>query len=220
MRRQLNRIGHTRRPQPQRVDVAPAPTCDRRVVRHGRYFFRRIPDRARGGIVAADIFDRSAEADRTAGIGTREFPRIAVREPILRQFLLPAVLQALLKQAVLIANAVAIGRNAERRHAVHEARSQPAQPAIAERGIGLHQAQAVQIDAQVRQRAPGWLYQAQIRERIEQQPADQKFDRQIIDALLLLPLGFGACLQPDVDDAVAHRQCGGLIPIIVAGRVA
>src|SRR6185437_2441822 len=68
-------------------------------------------------------------------------------------------------------------------------------------------------------RAPGWLYQAQIRERIEQQPADQKFDRQIIDSLLLLPLGFGACLQPDADDAVAHRQWGRLIPMIVAARV-
>ena len=219
VRGQLNRIGNARRPQPQRIDVTAAPARDRRIVRHGRHFLGRIPDRARRGVVAADIFDRSAEADRVAGIGAREFPRIAAREPVLWQFLLPTVFQALLEQPALVADAVTVGRNGECRHAVHEAGREPSQPAIAECRIGFRQPQSVEIDSQIRQGAPRCINQAQIRERIEQHAADQEFDRQIVDAFLFLPFGLVARDEPGVDDAIAHRERGGLIPIVVAGCV-
>ena len=38
---------------------------------------------------------------------------------------------------MVVANAIAMRGNAERGHALHEARGKPAQAAVAERGIGL-----------------------------------------------------------------------------------
>ena len=153
-RGQLQRRGRARRPQPQRVDVAAAPAGDRRVVRHRQHRLGRIPDRARGRLVAAEIFDDAAETDGVARFAVGEFPRIAVRQPLLRKFVLPAVLDALLEQPVLVADAVAVSRNAERRHRVHEAGGQPPEPAIAECGVRLDLAQSVEIDAERGERAP------------------------------------------------------------------
>ena len=149
-----------------------------------------------------------------------QFPRVAVREPVLRQFVLPAVVDALLEQAVLVADAVAIGRDAERRQAVHVAGGEPAEPAIAERGIGLDVAQPIEIGAEAFQRGARRLDQPQVCQRVEQQAADQEFYRQVIDAFFLCPLGLGARRAGSVDDAVAHRQRRGLVPVGVGCRFA
>ena len=44
---------------------------------------------------------------------------------------------SLAKQAVLVADAVTVGRDADARHGFHEAGGKPAKPAIAERGVRL-----------------------------------------------------------------------------------
>ena len=66
--------------------------------------------------------------------------------------MLPAVLDHLAEQAVVVADAVAVGGDAERRHALHEAGGEPAEAAIAERGVGLELAQPVEVDAELAQR--------------------------------------------------------------------
>ena len=58
-------------------------------------------------------------------------------EPVFRHFDLLAVLDLLLEQAMLIADAIAIGGDIDARHAFHETGGQPAEAAIAERRIGL-----------------------------------------------------------------------------------
>jgi len=134
---------------------------------------------------------------------------------ILGEFVLPAVLDALLEQPVFVANAVAVSRNAERGHRVHEAGGQSSEPAIAECGVGLDLAQNVEVDAERGERAPRGLGQPHVVERIEQQPPDQEFDREIIDALLP-PFGVVAFRHPDVDQPVAQRHDGRLIPVMLA----
>ena len=127
----MHRRGRARRPQPQRVDVAAAPAGDRRVVRDGEHpLGRDTRGRARCRPIAADIFDAAAEADGIFGFRPLELPRVAEREPVLRQLVLPAVADLLQEQAVLVADAVAVGRNAERRHAVHEAGGEPPRPPL------------------------------------------------------------------------------------------
>ncbi len=76
-RGELDGRGRARRPQPQRIDVAPAPAGDRRVVRHRQHGLGRIPERARGRLVAADIFDHAAEADVVLPAVARKLPRVA-----------------------------------------------------------------------------------------------------------------------------------------------
>src|SRR5215470_13915913 len=117
--------------------MPPAPTCDRGVIGHRKHGLLRVPDGARRGLIVTEMFDPTAEADGIGAASARELPGIAQGEPVLGNFLLPAVAEALLEQPVLVADAVAVGWNPERRHRIHEAGCQTAEPAIAERGIRL-----------------------------------------------------------------------------------
>jgi hypothetical protein len=183
-----------------------------------QHSFGRIPQAARCAIrAAADIFHAAAEADRILGLEALEFPRISEREPALWQFVLPAIADFLHEQAVLVTNAIAVGRHRERRHAVHVAGGEPSEAAVAEGGIGLQLAQLIEIDIEARQRRARGPQQPEVVQRIKQQPPDQEFDREIIDALAALALGPLLGLQPTVDHAVADGEHGGQIPIIGAG---
>ena len=138
---ELQRVGRPRRPQAQRVDMPAAPADDRRIV--GDRFDRlgRMPDVAGALVVALNHFDPAAEADRVIVFGTDEFPWIAVDQPVLRRFLLPAAADDLAEQAVVVADAVAVRGDGQRRHAVHETRGEAAEAAIAQRRVGLDPAQ-------------------------------------------------------------------------------
>ena len=71
---------------------------------------------------------------------------------MLGEFLLPAVPDHLPEQAVVVADAVAAGRDAEARHALHQAGGKAAETAIAERGVGLGAAHPVEVDAEIAER--------------------------------------------------------------------
>ncbi len=77
-------------------------------------------------------------------------------------FLLPAVLDDLAEQAVVVADAVAIGGDREGRHAFHEAGREAAEAAIAQRGVGLDLAQLLEIDVEAVQRRADGLGQPEI----------------------------------------------------------
>ncbi|MEI9904096.1 MAG: hypothetical protein WDN06_09015 [Asticcacaulis sp.] len=104
-------------------------------------------------------------------------------QPGFRQFDLPAVVDALAEHAVDIADAVAVGRQVQRGQAFHEARRQPAKAAIAERRVGFQFADDVEIDLQQFERLRNLVHDAEVRQRVAQQPADQEFQRQVIDTL-------------------------------------
>ena len=71
-----------------------------------------------------------------------------------------------------------------------------------------------QIDAMVGERGFHLFRQAQVGERIAQQPANEKFQAQIIDALGARSVhGAGGC-HPLVDHLVAHRQNGRRKPVM------
>jgi len=63
------------------------------------------------------------------------------------------------------------------------------------------------------------LGETQVCQRVEQQAADQEFDREIIDALLLQPSRLSKRRHPGIDDAVAHREGGRLVPIVIGRRL-
>ena len=76
-----------------------------------------------------------------------------MRKPVLGNFLLPAAADDLPEQAVVVADAVAVRGDRQRRHAVHEAGGEAPEAAVAERGVGFDPAQRGEIDAELRQRA-------------------------------------------------------------------
>ena len=79
-----------------------------------------------------------------------------------------------------------MGRHVDRRHALHEAGGEPAEAAIAERGVRLERGDHVEVDAERGERLAHGVEQAEIGEGIAHQAADQEFERQVVDALGLV----------------------------------
>ena len=91
----------------------------------------------------------------------------------------PTVADDLSEQPVVVADAVAVGGNAERGHALHEAGREPAEAATAQRRVGLGGAQAVEVDAEIAERGAELLDHPEIAEHVGEQPPDQEFERDI-----------------------------------------
>jgi hypothetical protein len=212
---ELDRGVGLRLPQAQDVDVLAPPADDRHVVGHGVHGLGRVPVAADVVIALARHGDASAEADLVGRLRPGELPRIAFREPGLRRLALPAVLKRLAEDAVVVADAVADRRDRQARHALHEAGGEPPETAIAERRVGLGPLDVGEIDAQVAKRGPGGLDEAEIVHRVRQEPADQEFEREIIDPFVRHGAGLGPVAG--IDDPVAQRERGGGEPIALAG---
>ena len=120
--------------------------------------------------------------------------------------LLPAILDHLLEQPVVIADPVAAGGDAEARHALHKAGGEPPETAIAERRVGFGAAHPVGVDAEIAERNPDEFAASQIADHVVEQPPDQKFQRHVIDALAALRAAEAIDREPAVDDAVAQRE--------------
>jgi hypothetical protein len=145
-----------------------------------------------------------------------ELPRIARREPVLGQLVLPALGQDLSEQSVVVADAVAVGRDLQGRHAVHKTGSKPPKTAVSEGSIGLDAAQRIEIDVELREGDANGFGQAEVADAIEQQSADQELQGEIVDALLALLVGGAGRVHPAVDDAVAHGEGGSGEPVVRA----
>ena len=118
---------------------------------------------------------------------------------------------------MIVADAVAVRGNSERGHAFHIAGGEPAQAAVAERGVGLELAQSVEIGTQVAQRLAHRRGDAEIAEGIEQQAPDQEFEREVVDALAAIAISVARGVHPFVDDAIAdgERRCNE--PVVLVG---
>ena len=147
-----------------------------------------------------------------------EFPGVAEAQPFVGIFLLPALRDDLAEQAEIVADAVADRGDRQRRHALHEARRQPPEAAIAERRVRLAFAQIRQTDAEIAERGLEHRQQAHIVQRIGEQPADQEFQAEVIDPLAAGVVALLLGDQPAVHDAVAQRQRRRLVPVVPGGH--
>ena len=173
-----------------------------------------MPDVARAALGIGDAFDAAAEVDVIDHLRPLEFPGVAEAQPLVGIFLLPAVRNDLAEQAEIVADAVADGGDRQRRHALHEAGREPPEAAIAECGIRLAFAQFGEAGAEIAKRCIEHRQQPHIVQRVGEQPADQKFQRQIIDPLAAGVVALLFAEQPAVHDAVAQRQRRRLVPVV------
>jgi hypothetical protein len=144
-----------------------------------------MPDVMRTAVRRRPGLDNAAEADLMAGIRPCDLPRIAEGQPVLGILLLPAILNDLTEHAVIVADAIAMCGDGQRRHALHEAGGQAPEAAIAQRRVMLDVAQPVVVNTEFGKCRAHAFDQAEIVERVVQQPADQKLQRQVIDPLAL-----------------------------------
>ena len=118
----------------------------------------------------------AAVTDPVRCFAAGKFPRVTVVEPGFRRFSLPAVLDDLAKQAVVVANAITISGDVESGHAFHEAGGKAAKTAIAECGVGLKFFDKIQIDIQVGQGLLECAREFEIAECVAQQAANEEFE--------------------------------------------
>ena len=142
---------------------------------------------------------------------------MGLAQPILGRLDLLAVLEPLAEKAVFIADAIAIGRASHRRHAFHETGRQTAKAAVAKGRVRLILDDQAEILAKAGHHRLGLIAQAQVDRGIFQNPADQEFHRQVIDALPVLGPGAAGGGEPRLDDMVADRVRQRHAPVIDAG---
>ena len=172
-----------------------------------------MPDRLRCAIGPIHDINMSTEANRVGHFRTLKFPGEARREPLLRQLNLPPIAQLLAEDSVVVANAVAIRRDLQRRHALHEAGGESAEAAIAESGIGLEGAQLVEINAELTERDTRGLGESEVAKRIHQLPSNEELEREVVDALRAVRVGTSRRLHPVTRHVVTGRECGGDVPV-------
>lgn len=129
-----------------------------------------------------------------------------MREPGIGPLDLPAILDLLRKESAIVADAVAIGGQPEIGHAVEQARGQPSQAAIAERGIGLELDEGVEIDAMLGQHVPAAFVEAEILQGVDEKPARQELHRKVVDPLCAGIVGAVGAVAPLLGDPVAYQS--------------
>ena len=158
---------------------------------------------------AANV-ERAGQPHFDGFVRPRDFPRVGPGEPVIRLLVLPAVAHGLLEDAVLVAQAGAHARNAERRHRIEEARRQPAEPAVAETGVGLLLDDFERIDlVLLAELAPDRVEQ-QVGDVVRQRAAHQEFERQVVDPFRIPRLVGLLGLDPALRQQVADRARDGL----------
>ena len=127
--REVEVVRRGRRPQPQRVDRLAAVADHRPIV--GDADQRRGPF---GTTAAAAAASRTTQLSGTSTVssGPGDLPRVGPAQPVVRLLDLPAVLDLLPEDAVLVAQAVADRRDLQRGQRVDEAGGQPAEAAVAQ----------------------------------------------------------------------------------------
>src|SRR5204863_2543579 len=95
-------------------------------------YVRWNPADAKAALLISVSLGVPAEFHFISSLRPRDFPWIAGAEPFISNFLLPAVPNDLIKNAELVANAVADGRHLDRREGIHVTRGQPAKAAISQ----------------------------------------------------------------------------------------
>src|SRR6516165_12058257 len=107
---ETHRVGSTGRPQAQRVDIGAAPADDWCVIGDRANRFRRVPDLPDSAGAGRHGFHPAAVKDIVGYLRALELPRVQKGQPLFGVFLLPAVLDDLAEQTVVVADAVTPGR--------------------------------------------------------------------------------------------------------------
>src|SRR5438045_8835122 len=103
-------------PQAQDVAGADAVPRDRSVVGHTLHFGLWNPAHARAALLVSECFRASAKFYRILDLGARDFPRVAVAQPFVRDLALPAVADALIEHRILLSHSTAHARHLTQRN--------------------------------------------------------------------------------------------------------
>ena len=178
----------------------------------------RLDGRPTTGAQAAAVhLERAVQPDFDLLVRARDFPGVRPAQPVVRLFALPAVLDGLPEDAVLVAQPVAHGRELHRCHGFNEARCQASQPSVTQARVGLLFDQLEPIEILLRCRLLHKGVEQQVRDIVGQGAANEKLHRQVVNTLwILLPVGV-LRMHPALREDIAHGAGDRLKTLARAG---
>ncbi len=207
---QIELLRRAGRPQAQRVDGVGAVARHRHVERRRQHVGRLDP---------LVVDDAAVEPHGIGQVRARKLPRPAEAQPVVRLLVLPAAFDALGEHAEFVADAVAVGRHADRGRAVEQAGRQAAEAAVAEAGIGLLLRHRFDVAADFAQGFAEYLVDAEAAQGVHQQPADQELHGEVAGFLQPLLLLVAARDRPALQHQRAREGGGGVEPVLRLGGV-
>ena len=215
---EIKRFGGLGPPQPQPAAAVDPIPRHRHIVGDALHHLGRHPAHPVAALLVVPGLGAPAEAHALGLGGMDQLPGPAPLEPFVGDLDLPAAFDQLVKDAELVANAVAGGGNLQRRQRFAVAGRQATQAAIAETGFLLHGKHLLGVaDAEARQGLAGFGLQAQHQQIVGQLGADQKLGREVghrLGALLPHQVLGG---QVPVHQPVAHRKAQRHVQVMGAG---
>ena len=202
-------------PQPDDVDGLGAVAGDQHVAGFAEYCLPRHPAGPQPALIVGHRLGMAVEPDDLPVIGGGELPRVAVEGPVVGVLDLITILEGLLEDPVLVADAVAHGRHVEGGQRVQQAGGQPAEPAVAQPGLNVEGLDVSGGDAGAGHGLAGEVGGAGIDGVLGELASQHVLRRQVVDELgvgLVVRLG---CPGPAVSQPVTY--CDGQRPVGVLG---
>mmetsp|Transcript_10912 Transcript_10912/g.45457 ORF Transcript_10912/g.45457 Transcript_10912/m.45457 type:complete len:318 (+) Transcript_10912:1665-2618(+) len=211
-RREVEFVARLGRPEPHVVRVVRAVARNGGIIRHRDDNLAALPPEP--GLPRLFVLVRlhlAVQPHEVLDVQTLNLPRVSVREPVVRELHLLAVHEPLLEHAVLVPYAVPPGGIVQRRERVEETRREPAQAAVAQRGLLLLRHDILQIVPQLPQSLGVRTPQPQIAHRVPHRPPHQKLQGKVIHALAVPRSIKLLRVRPPLDEPVPDGMRGGLV---------
>ena len=156
----------------------------------------------------------AAPVDEVVDVGFGDLPRVSVDQPVVGLLDLPAVVDLLVEDAELVADAVADGRALEGGQRVEITGGQPPEAAVAQPGFLLACQHLVEVLAEFGQRSAGCFLDSEVDQVVAQLRSHQELGREVARHLAAeIKRGLGG-RHPVVLHAVAHGQCRRLVVVL------
>ena len=206
-----------RAPHAQGIDGVAIITGDRHIVGHRQHGLIILGDKVGAAVLLHGLYI-AAEVHLHRILRVGHLPDIAVIQPVIGHLYLLAIHNALAEQAIFIANGAAHGRQLKRGQAVHKARGQTPQAAVAQARFRLLADDMAPVDAQLHQRVAHIFHRAQIDGVAVHAAPGQEFHRQVIQALAHIGFIAFARGHPLFHDLIADGRSHGVIDLL-RGRI-
>ena len=180
-----------RLPEAQGVDAPVAIRRDEHIARHGQHALIAVQLAVVVAVGVPVRLDAAAEAHLDRVLMARHEPARRGRAPVVRDLGLAAVDDALPEDAQLVAQRIARGGDTLGGEAVHIARGEAAEAAVAEAGVRLGLKDVGSAAAEILERAGERVADAEVEGVLHQGAPHEKLHRQVVH----LALGHGAVVE-------------------------
>ena len=135
--------------------------------------------------------DVAEEADRVDDVGSLDLPGVSVLEPVVGNFNLLAVLDNLLKDAIIVADTVSPGGDLKRGQTVEEAGGKTTETTVAEASVALLLIEVLKFVADVHERIFVLVLHVDVDQSVLHHAAHQKLEGEVVHTLAVLGLLIG-----------------------------